>query len=733
MRVKSSIWWTWTVPARVSSWATHCSGPGAPPSLAQYASVGAGGSTNAIILPGGIQFNYTWATELDDTTGMPTFQFVGVVPDVKVPVTEATETEKLEGGDPVMDAARAYLHSQELSNLETMPVTFGEGTIATVAPANWQPDPEGVKYTSPDGTSSMAFSAYTHTDAADADAVAAALGAGTEKVAEHESEAGAWSIYELSTGTEYLVMAVITIDGTPYIGLLAGEDEPMLAALTVNVLYPALDAFTVAAEAVSTPPANVGEAWASVSCDTFNLPSEVAAQADCGYVTVPEFHSQPDGPTIQVAVVRVPSNGDNPAPDPMFMEQGGPGGSTIQVFAIDAFPAPIIQSILATRDLVFVEQRGTFYSRPSLVCTEEVDHDIQVASELIDNLDRTWVATCRDRLLDEGVNFDAFNSVENAADMYFVAETLGYDSFNYYGVSYGTLLGQYVIEQAEEHEAQPRSVILDAVIPSNIEFNAPAGSTGSYALRNLFAECAQDEVCNERFPDLETIFLSLIEELNQEPIPITFTVTDEKGEPVDTIDANLDGNEFATAVFLTMYNSGADRLLPYNIYQSAQNDEFGWVADVLSPGYSPAPEAHGMHVSVLCPRANSNTVDGTTFFEPPYPELTFLGEGAAEELRLDCGLIEVADEEPFVLDNLDTPTLIVNGTRDPIAPRPYGEFVGSQLSTAYVITVPGTGHGSIFTLQCAGDIVLDFLATPTQAPDQSCLSETQPEFEYGEE
>jgi pimeloyl-ACP methyl ester carboxylesterase len=246
-------------------------------------------------------------------------------------------------------------------------------------------------------------------------------------------------------------------------------------------------------------------------------------------VTVPEFHSQPDGPTIQVAVVRVPSNGDNPAPDPMFMEQGGPGGSTIQAFVIGAFPAPIIQGILGTRDLVFVEQRGTFYARPSLVCTEQVDHDIQVASELIDDLDRTWVATCRDRLLDEGVNFDAFNSVENAADMYVVAETLGYDSFNYYGVSYGTLLGQYIIEQAEEHEAQLRSVILDGVVTSNMEFNAPAGSTSSYALRNLFAECAQDEVCNERFPDLETVFFSLIEELNQEPIPITFTVTDENG------------------------------------------------------------------------------------------------------------------------------------------------------------------------------------------------------------
>ncbi|MCB0125169.1 MAG: hypothetical protein KDE58_23105, partial [Caldilineaceae bacterium] len=216
--------------------------------IGQYATAGGGGSTNAVILPGNIQYNYTESTELDDETGMPTFQYVGVQPDVEVPVTEETEREKLEGGDPVMEVARAYLHGLELSNLDTMPVTFTEGTISTVAPAGWQPDPEGVKYTSPDRTSSMAFSAYTQSDAADADAVAAAIGEGTEKVAEHESEAGTWSIYNVSAGTQYVAMAVITMDGVPYVGLLAGEDEPMLAALTVNVLYPALDAFTVVAE-----------------------------------------------------------------------------------------------------------------------------------------------------------------------------------------------------------------------------------------------------------------------------------------------------------------------------------------------------------------------------------------------------------------------------------------------------------------------------------------------------
>jgi hypothetical protein len=90
--------------------------------------------------------------------------------------------------------------------------------------------------------------------------------------------------------------------------------------------------------------------------------------------------------------------------------------------------------------------------------------------------------------------------------------------------------------------------------------------------------------------------------------------------------------------------------------------------------------------------------------------------------------LSVDPEEPFVLDNTDIPTLILNGTHDPITPLPYGEYVGSKLETAYVYTFPGSGHGAIPGLPCATAIMADFLANPAQAPDSSCLSSVQPVF-----
>ena len=74
--------------------------------------------------------------------------------------------------------------------------------------------------------------------------------------------------------------------------------------------------------------AEFGSAWKSVSCKTFDVPDAIAVDADCGYVMTPEQHAQPQGPTIELAVVRVRSSGNTPAADPLFVEQGGPGDTT---------------------------------------------------------------------------------------------------------------------------------------------------------------------------------------------------------------------------------------------------------------------------------------------------------------------------------------------------------------------------------------------------------------------
>lgn len=481
--------------------------------------------------------------------------------------------------------------------------------------------------------------------------------------------------------------------------------------------------------------AKFGAAWQPVDCKTFDVPASIADQSDCGYVTVPEQHAQPQGRTIQLAVVRTRSTSKAPAADPLFVEQGGPGDSTIGVILDWALPRfPELQALLKSRDLIFVEERGTRYSKPFLSCPELNAHKIAVAKGEKAYTDPGWFKACNDRFKQQGINPNAFNTRENAADVYFVAETLGYPQFNYYGVSYGTLLGQYVISQADKHKAKLRSVILDGVVRPDIDFNLASGHTISYALRNLFHACAQDQQCSSAYPNLEQKFLAIVDQLNQKPIPLTLTIPSSK----KTFVTQLDGNAFITGIeaYLARPYSGEiarGTSIPKFI-QSASQGNFDWIAGKLSEDLESNDSAKGMYHTVLCARVKSVQVTPAQVLPPPYPQLIPLGIREAEAVTKVCDILQAELKPPFGYENPEIPTLVLNGTYDPVTPQPYGEAVARNLKTAYVYTFPGVGHGSLFVPRgmpaaaCVTQIAADFLANPKQVPNSSCLTQIKPLF-----
>ncbi len=506
----------------------------------------------------------------------------------------------------------------------------------------------------------------------------------------------------------------------------------LLLGFTVGALL----AGGTAAHAASIARAKFGAAWQTVDCKAFDMPAAVAALSDCGYVTAPELHAAPQGRTIQLAVVRIRSTSQRPAADPLFVEQGGPGDSTIGVIVNWAVPTlPELQAVLKSRDLVFVEERGTRYSKPFLSCPEYDAKNIAVAKGEMAYTDPRWFKTCLDRFKAQGINLDAFNTRENAADIYFVAQTLGYRAFNYYGVSYGTLLGQYVIAQADKHKAKLRSVIIDGVVRPDIDFNLAAGHTLSFALRNLFHACAQDRRCGQAYPQLEQKFLALVDQFNQKPVALTLTTPVSKQAVV----TQLDGNAFATALLAALvrpYSGETARGTSIPKYiQAASQGNFGWVANNLSSDLeSSTGSAKGMYHSVLCARAQSVQATPSQVLPPPFPQLVAWGIREGETVGKVCDILQADLKPPFVYENTDIPTLVLNGAYDPVTPQPYGEAVARNLKNAYVYTFPGLGHGSFFpppgmpATSCVIQMSTDFLANPRQAPNSSCLTQVKPLF-----
>ena len=455
----------------------------------------------------------------------------------------------------------------------------------------------------------------------------------------------------------------------------------------------------------------VGEhvtAFEETSCPV-ELPKSVIVGEDivCGYVTVPEEHANPDGRTIRLAVAIIKSTSENPAPDPLVIEAGGPGGSTLA-----SIPSMLVLADLrAQRDIVLVEQRGTLYSQPYLLCTEVGDLARKANGQNLSDLEIEALTTCRDRLVAEGVNLSAYDSLENAADIVMVLTALGHEKFNFYGVSYSTMLAQHLMR---DYPHRLRSVILDSVAPLSVNGFVQLPNSADRAFRLLFESCEADPVCNHHFPNLETVFFDLVEELNQNPATVYFEA------PMQI--AELMTGERLVGQLFDLLQHGPIPLLPATIYATADGD-YSLMTRLGAPRSLPkAMLINGMTVSVLCAEEMDYT-NADFNLEGIYPQIAALIRDASD-IRDYCQVWNVAPLSADVSAPVisDVPTLILCGEFDPNTPPSGGRLVAETLSNSHVYTFPGISHNVLGNNFCAQSMLLDFLNDPTHEPDASCVA-----------
>lgn len=438
---------------------------------------------------------------------------------------------------------------------------------------------------------------------------------------------------------------------------------------------------------------------------------------ECGYVTVPERHTDPNGPIIEIPVAIRRSEG--PGTVPLFLAQGGPGGSAFEVFSILTTGA----QATAGRDIVIFNQRGTTFATPDLSCTESFDAAaelLEADDEEAERLAMAAVVECRHRLAADGVDLSAFNSVENAADIPVMARALGYQLIDFYGVSYGTLLGLHLMR---DHPEALRSVILDAVVPTQLDFVPEVTATENRAWSEVFTFCASDPVCSTDYPDLEARVFALVERLDADPLTIEVTDTDSGA----SAEASLTGGTMLDLLFQLMYTPGSYAFVPRIIADLEAGDttafEFVWPLLAYDRTF-----AEGMYYSVICAE-DADFTPGDVNLDGVRPALA---EGAEDELTSFLEVCEIWDVEE--LDDFvdtpvssDVPTLVLSGRFDPITPPAYAEQAATTLANATVVVHPYGAHGVAFDHPCIDRVMTSFLADPTTSPDTSCVEEIEPE------
>lgn len=446
---------------------------------------------------------------------------------------------------------------------------------------------------------------------------------------------------------------------------------------------------------------------------------------ECGYLTVPERHEQPDGPTIRLAVAVIKSQVPAPEPDPVVVAQGGPGGSTIDTFTTILLLAPFFGT---NRDIVLFDQRGTLHSEPALICREQYDLIDQTLEAHLQPAELTQLSleadrACRERLVDEGVNLAAYNSLENAADVEALRQALGYDQINLYGVSYGTLLAFHVMR---DYAHGLRSVILDAVVPPQTNFITEVPWAMDRAFSTLFQSCAASPECNAAYPNLETVFFQLVEETRRQPLTIPL----KDPNSGRTYQAVFDGDALISTLFQLLYATEFIPGLPKLIYDLKEgNTEF--LSLVLPLFVFDRTVSTGMYNSVIC----AEDADFTTEDLPDReisPVLAESGKQSAEALLATCEVWEVPELGPEIDAPVTSsvPTLILSGQFDPITPPAFGDLAAETLSQSYVYTFPNVGHSAAGANPCANGIIQAFLNNPEVEPRATCLDNLPQETSF---
>ena len=120
----------------------------------------------------------------------------------------------------------------------------------------------------------------------------------------------------------------------------------------------------------------------------------------CGNIIVPLYHEHPEQGSIHIPIAIWPARELPTYSDPLFISQGGPGGSTLDMYPFMFYSL----EFKGQRDIVFVDQRGSRYAKPALLCPEE-DEDDESTDEYAS------LRSCRSQLADEGIDLAAFTRV----------------------------------------------------------------------------------------------------------------------------------------------------------------------------------------------------------------------------------------------------------------------------------------------------------------------------------
>jgi len=416
---------------------------------------------------------------------------------------------------------------------------------------------------------------------------------------------------------------------------------------------------------------------------------------ECATVQVPLDYAEPEEETIDLALLRVPAGDADQRVGSLVVNPGGPGGSGVDYAARAStfFGAELTDAF----DIVGFDPRGVGESTP-INCLSDAELDEFVASDPDPETTRERAET--EELLDEfgagcveesGDLTAHVSTVEVARDIDVIRAVLGDRRLNFFGASYGTLLGAHYADLFPDRVG--RMVLDGAVDPSlSLKEMSLAQARGfETALRAYVEACVNgggDCLLGDNVDAGTQRIRDFLDEVEADPLPTS-------GERVLTV-----GNA-VLGIWAPLYNEANWPILDAALASAFAGN--GETLMRLSDAYtSRGPDGYldnsleALYAVNCADTAESQSIPLSEVpgqvpeFEEASP--TF---GAIFAYGLaSCSTWPVSDEQPPapLTAPRAAPILVIGTTRDPATPVEWAEALAEQLESGILVRREGDGH-----------------------------------------
>lgn len=378
---------------------------------------------------------------------------------------------------------------------------------------------------------------------------------------------------------------------------------------------------------------------------------EVAAQ--WGTFEVPENRSKPDGKRITLAFVRFKST--NPEPGfPIVYLAGGPGGSGIGTARGRRFA--LFMALREVADVIAFDQRGTGASNSIPPCQTgafPIERPLDLTEAVA--FQKAGARKCRQFWREQGVDLDAYNTRESAADLDDLRRALGVEKLNLWAISYGTHLAFAAMKSMESHIE--RAVLASSEGPDHT-VKLPGWSDAFF--HRVQQVVLADPEARANYPDLIGAMRRVLERLEKEPVKVSLKT--KEGEPPITLSIGKEIIQVVTSFTLIKNPANISGLPAF--FAELDAGRFDRVAAIIYQGFLSRPgRARGMPEAT---DAASGISSRRMALFQVQAERALLGEVLNFPFPHLFGGYGVPDLGETFRANVETdiPTLFLNGTLD---------------------------------------------------------------------